>query len=190
MSNPVPLWGLHPIPSRKTRVGVALVGLGASIMPPSVGFVGKHELRIDEKGRVTMPARFKAVLREQYPQDQDQIVVRISWDKNLRVEPYSEYAKVADEYEKGNDRDPLARRRKNVINALATIEKIDAGGRIRLSPDLRALAKLDKDVTLVGDNRAFEIWDRQKWQAAQEAALREMEEQNALADMPVRQEEP
>lgn len=159
-------------------------------MPPLVGFVGKHHLKIDDKGRVTMPARFKVALRENYPQDQDQVVVRISWDRNLRVEPYSEYAKVADQYEQGNDRDALARRRKNVINALAEIEKIDAGGRIRLSPDLRALAKLDREVTLVGDNRAFEIWDRQKWQTAQEAALRDMEEQNGLAEMPVRREEP
>jgi MraZ protein len=159
-------------------------------MPPSVGFLGKHYLRIDDKGRVTMPARFKAVLRDQYPQDQDQVVVRLSWDGNLRVEPYSEYAKVADQYEQGNDRDPRARRRKNVINALAESEKIDAGGRIRLSPDLRSLAKLDREVTLLGDNRAFEIWDRVRWQAAQEAALRDMEEQNALAEMPVRQEEP
>eukprot|EP00825_Cyclidium_porcatum_P021162 TRINITY_DN23697_c0_g1_i2.p2 TRINITY_DN23697_c0_g1~~TRINITY_DN23697_c0_g1_i2.p2 ORF type:complete len:159 (-),score=14.36 TRINITY_DN23697_c0_g1_i2:61-537(-) len=131
-------------------------------MPPSVGFVGTHDLRIDDKGRVTMPARFKAVLREQYPQDQDQVAVRISWDRNLRVEAVSEYAKVAEKYEEGNDRDARARRRKNIINGLAQLEKIDTGGRIRLSPDLRALAKLDREVTLVGDNRAFEIWDREK----------------------------
>lgn len=142
-------------------------------MPPSTGFIGKHELKIDAKGRITMPARFKTVLREKYPDDKDCVVVRLSLDLNLMVEPASEYAKVADEYEQYDDLDEDTRKLKATITGLAAEEKIDAGGRIRLSADLRQIVGLNKEVTLIGHNRAFEIWDSARWQENQAATLRE-----------------
>lgn len=142
-------------------------------MAPFVGFIGKHDLRIDDKGRVTMPSRFKAILREHFPNDGDQVVVRLWLDQNLTVEPLSEYAKVAERYAAYDDLDEGARRLKEMVTGLATIEKIDAGGRIRLPADLRELAGLDREVTLVGGGRSFTIWDRETWKATESATLRD-----------------
>jgi MraZ protein len=141
---------------------------------PTVGFIGKHDLRIDDKGRVTMPARFKSVLKEQYADDDMQVVVSVSLDLNLRVLPLSQYAKMTEEYEQFSDLDEEARRLKEFLTGLATIEKIDAGGRIRLSGDLREIASLDKDVALIGRNNSFEIWDRNRWTTTQSATLRDL----------------
>lgn len=143
-------------------------------MAPSVGFIGKHELRIDDKGRLTMPARFKSVLRECYPGDDDQVVVRVSLDMNLTVEPLTEYEKVSEKYEEYDDLDEEARRLKEVITGLATIEKIDSGGRIRIAADLRAIAGLDREVTLVGRKHSFTIWDREAWNTTEAATLRDL----------------
>ncbi|MBN1866423.1 hypothetical protein JW916_03930 [Candidatus Sumerlaeota bacterium] len=141
---------------------------------PTVGFIGKHDLRIDDKGRVTMPARFKSVLKEQYASDDMQVVVSVSLDLNLRVLPLSQYANLAEEYEKYSDLDEEARRLKEFLTGLATIEKIDAGGRIRLSGDLREIAGLDRDATLIGRNHSFEIWSRNRWNETQSTTLRDL----------------
>lgn len=45
--------------------------------------------------------------------------------------------------------------------------EIDSGSRVLLSPELRAWAGLDKEVTLMGLGSRLEIWDRQR-QAANE----------------------
>jgi MraZ protein len=139
-----------------------------------VGFIGKHDLRIDGKGRVTMPSRFKKTLREQYPDDCDTVVVRLTLDLNLTVEPVPEYARVAEKFENYDGLDEETRRLQEIITGLATVEKIDAGGRIRLSLDLRTIAGLLHEVTLVGRNRSFDIWDRARWQATQDVTLRDL----------------
>jgi MraZ protein len=142
-------------------------------MPPTVGFIGKHDLRIDDKGRLCMPARFKNVLKEQYADDEMQVVVMLSLDLNLSVLPLSEYAKVAEEYERYSDLDEEARRLKELITGLATIEKADSGGRIRVSSDLREIVGLDRDVTCIGRMNHFDIWKRERWADNQSDLLRD-----------------
>jgi MraZ protein len=142
----------------------------------AIGFIGKHEVRIDDKGRVTMPARFKNVLAEQYPADAMQVVVAVSLDRNLRVFPLSEYTKMTAEYERYSDLDRDARRLKEFVTGLATVEKVDAGGRIRLSADLRQIAGLLREVACVGGNGYFDIWDRERWNANQAQTLRDLEQ--------------
>jgi MraZ protein len=143
-------------------------------MAPFDGFIGKHELRIDDKGRLTMPARFKAVLRENYADDGNQVVVRLSLDMNLIVEPLTEYEKVSEKFEEYDDLDEDVRRLKEVITGQAAREKIDAGGRIRLGADLRDIAGLDREVTLVGGKRSFTIWNRETWKATEAATLHDL----------------
>ena len=63
---------------------------------------------------------------------------------------------------------------KEMITGLANIEKIDAGGRIRLGADLHEIAGLDREVTLIGRNRSFSVWDRESWASTQSATLRDL----------------
>ena len=122
---------------------------------------------------MTIPSRFKTVLAELYPDDDMQVVVALSLDKNLRVFPLSEYEKVVRQYEKYSDLDKNARRLKELVTGLATIEKVDAGGRIRLSADLRGIARLDREVACIGRTGYFDIWDRESWNRNQEELLGE-----------------
>ena len=91
-----------------------------------LGFIGKHELRIDDKGRLSIPARFKNVLAQNYAADDMRVVVMVSLDLNLRVLPVSVYEKVTEEYEGHSDLDKAARRLKEMVTTLATVEKVDA----------------------------------------------------------------
>lgn len=144
-------------------------------MPTAIGFIGKHDLRIDDKSRLTIPARFKSILAEQYPDDEMQVVMTVSLDKNLRVLPASQYAKETIRYEQYNDLDKESRQIKALFLGMSQSEKVDAGGRIRIDAGLREIAQLDRDVTIIGGNSCFEIWDREKWNANQAAILGDLE---------------
>jgi MraZ protein len=132
-------------------------------MPPLVGFFGQHDLKIDAKSRVTMPARFKSMLREQFPQDDEQVVVRLNMDQSLTVESVSRFAQVVEDFDQYDELDENTRRYKQLMTALATVEKIDAGGRIRLSGDLRRMAGIEHDVIVIGRSNSCEIWARERW---------------------------
>jgi MraZ protein len=140
-----------------------------------IGFIGKHELRVDDKGRLTIPSRFKAVLKEEYSKDEMQVVVSLSLDMNLTVQPISEFVKLAREFEQYSDLDKEARRLKEMLIGMATQEKVDGAGRIRLSADLRELAGIDREVTCVGGNRLFTVWDRERWAEVQSETLENLE---------------
>lgn len=144
-------------------------------MASLVGFIGKHDLRIDDKGRLTIPSRFKQVLKEKYPQDEMEVMVSISWDRNLQVQPISEYLKKAERVMSYNALDAASRRLQQMYTGMASQEKVDGSGRIRLAPDLREMTELDREVTCVGNLHSFEIWDRSKWQTTQEDTLRNRE---------------
>lgn len=155
-------------------------------MRPFIGFIGRHNLRVDEKGRVTIPSRFKSALAEFYEDEQDspeeatgeknrsmknQVFVRLSKDRNLLVQPLAEYAKELEEIKNLSDRKEKSRRQKDFVTALAEPEKIDTGGRIRLDPELRAMAGIDREVTLIGRSDSFEIWGRERWLKRLESTL-------------------
>ena len=140
-------------------------------MSSFVGFIGIHELLVDAKGRVSIPSRFKAALKEHYGDDGTQVIVRPSLDLNLVVEPPSEFAKMADDLERFDDLHEETRRLQEMLISRATLEKIDSAGRIRLSPHLRKLAGLRREVTCVGKRRSFEIWNRERWNASEAQTL-------------------
>lgn len=145
-----------------------------SKMVSSLGFLGRHELKIDDKGRLTIPARFKSVLQEQCAGDDMEVVVNISLDLNLTVRSTAEFAKVLEEYGRYNDLDEETRRLQEVVIGSATQEKVDSAGRIRLDAGLRKTAGLKRAVTLVGMDRSFVVWDRERCDAVQADSLRNL----------------
>jgi MraZ protein len=42
--------------------------------------------------------------------------------------------------------------------------ELDGQGRVRIPPELAALADLDKEITLVGVRDHLELWNRERWQ--------------------------
>jgi MraZ protein len=141
-------------------------------VPPALGFIGKYELKIDDKGRLTIPARFKQVLQEKYPDDEMQVVVSLSLDQNLLIQPVSVYNAMVSKYMALSDLDEATRRMKELFTGFAAEEKVDGSGRIRLDSGLRDIAGARKEVTCVGNMDAFSIWDREKWDQTQAATLK------------------
>jgi MraZ protein len=148
---------------------------GYGFMSSLEGFIGTHSLRLDDKNRLTIPARFKVILQENFPSDGMQVVMSAALDPCLIVQPSSGYRKMMEKYLHYSDLDEAARRLQELMTGLASAEKVDGSGRIRLTPDLRQYAGIDRDVTCVGRLDFFQIWDRAAWEKRQAETLRDRE---------------
>ena len=69
--------------------------------------------------------------------------------------------------------DKAAQKIRRILIGHATECELDGQGRLLLPPPLRAMAKLDKQITLVGQGKKFEIWDETTWAARRETWMAE-----------------
>ena len=122
-------------------------------------FAGSHQLTVDEKGRLAVPARFRAPLAEQW---QSQLVITMGHEPCLEIYPAAEFARIASDIDNMENRDH-AELLKRAFVGRAVDTEIDKQGRIGLPPILRRLARLDSAVVLVGQINRFELWSEEKW---------------------------
>lgn len=122
-------------------------------------FRGQSEHRLDAKGRLRVPSKYREVLQEHYT---DALIVT-KRDLCLAAYPPEIWEQVE---EKASDfsqvsNDSLAFLRMQISHAEEC--EFDNKGRILIPPELRAEVKLDTEVVLVGTLKAFEIWDKGAW---------------------------
>ena len=116
-------------------------------------FRGASNLSLDAKGRIVLPARYRERLAEICD---SQLVVTIDTDEScLLIYPLNEWEVVE---EKINALPGLNKRVKLIKRKLvgyATDIEVNDSGRLLLSAPLRAYAKLDKKVVLIGQGNKF-----------------------------------
>jgi transcriptional regulator MraZ len=119
-------------------------------------FYGTHEHTIDEKNRLTLPAKFRDGLGG------DVVLVR-GIDKTVDVYPRKNWEASV---ERITDLDSLtreAREMKRFVFSGATVVEVDKQGRVLVPPDLADHAGLGRDVAVVGVHDHIEIWGRPEW---------------------------
>lgn len=125
-------------------------------------FVGTFGVRLDEKGRIALPAKFRDVLA-------DGVVVTPGQEHCLFVFTREEFQRRAQRAAE----QPLGERsRRNSLRLLAAAahdDTLDRQGRVTLPAHLRAFAGLDRDVTVNGAFNRIELWDSARWAAFAEA---------------------
>lgn len=120
-------------------------------------FLGTHSPRMDDKGRLALPARFRSDL-------EGGLVICKGQDRCLYGFPVAEFARVTDALRAAPVTDRRVRDYGRVLFASASHETPDAQGRITVPPPLREYAGLAKDCTVIGANTRIEIWDASAWQ--------------------------
>jgi MraZ protein len=135
-------------------------------------FVGSYTLRLDEKGRLALPVRF----REQVA---DGMVIKKGQERciyGLTMGRVAEQSRAAASMAPADTAEARMRARMS-FGSMVEVEP-DKTGRITIPADLRQYAHLDRDVVVVGVDTRFEIWDQATWDAyveEQEAAFAAME---------------
>jgi MraZ protein len=85
----------------------------------------------------------------------------------LSVYPMQRWEERSAELAEGKSSDELRDFERRIFPSAGEVE-LDAQGRMIIPARLRAYAKLNSEVTVVGVRDHFEIWDRALWRAYQE----------------------
>jgi MraZ protein len=124
-------------------------------------FLGTYTPKLDDKGRLTLPAKFREALA-------GGLMVTKSQDHSLAVYPRAEFEKLAERASAASRSNPEARAFLRYLAAATDEQHPDAQGRITLTADHRQYADLSKDCVVIGSIEYLEIWDAQAWQAYQQ----------------------
>ena len=132
----------------------------------TVDLNGTFRFKIDAKGRVSLPSKFRKVL----PED---LVVAVSLTSDYLMvfdsqESFNEWVDgvIADKYgefRRSNRQHIMA---KSFLKGAASDVQIDSAGRILLPADLREKVGITRDVAIVGNTGYFEVWDDERRSAA------------------------
>jgi len=122
-------------------------------------FRGRFYHVMDDKGRITIPPRYREILTER----QDRHLIVTNLDGYLIAFPQSEWEGIEQRLSQLSILQKEFRSFQRFFVSGASECPLDRQGRILLPPSLREYAKLDKDVVLAGAVRCFEIWDRRSW---------------------------
>ncbi|NBX04654.1 MAG: transcriptional regulator MraZ [Betaproteobacteria bacterium] len=128
-------------------------------------FQGASSLSLDNKGRLSVPTRHRDVLAAvasgqltitRHPHGCLMVFPRPAWEQfRQRIVEL-----------------PMAAQWwKRILLGNAMDVEIDGTGRVLVSPELRAAAKLDKETVLLGMGNHFELWDKATYEAQEAQAM-------------------
>lgn len=117
--------------------------------------MGEYHQKIDDKGRLTIPAKIRYELG-------DNFVVTRGLDGCLFVYKKETWEKIINHYQEL----PNVKEARNFMRFFlsgATFQDFDKQGRINLSTPLVKYAGLSKDTIVIGVGDRLEIWSEDKW---------------------------
>ncbi len=135
------------------------------------GFIGYYLHNLDEKGRVSIPAKFKKTIDEgtSNESDRNKVVLTIEKDKCITVIPIQQWGEMIKKFIEGKDWEGSEQDRKNTRKKAANAAEvnIDKSGRIIIPQNLKKHAGIIKSVVFSGVIDRFEIWDRKEYEEYQ-----------------------
>ena len=136
-------------------------------------FFGTYTPKLDEKGRLFLPAKFRDELAEG-------LVVTRGQERCLYVWSMEEFSKLTERMREVPVTNKAGRDYMRMLFAGASNETPDKQGRVTVPPMLRDYASLSKDCIVIGAMNRVEIWDATSWQTysdQQEQAFADLSEE-------------
>ena len=119
-------------------------------------FLGTHSPRLDEKGRLFLPAKYRDELALG-------LVITKGQERCLYVFPLPEFGRITEALRAAPVTAKAVRDYSRVFFASASDEMPDKQGRVTIPAALRDYAGLQRDCVVIGANTRLEIWDAQSW---------------------------
>jgi len=123
-------------------------------------FRGRYEHTIDQKGRTSLPARYREVLASI---GEKRIVLTSSLDPCLVAYTMPEWLTFEEKISKLSQFDRAVQKLRRIYVSGAVECEVDDSGRVLVPSTLRDHAKLAKDVLWAGAGRYAELWDKKTW---------------------------
>ena len=118
---------------------------------------------MDDKQRVAIPKR----LRDVFQSDDGPLALYVApgTDGSLALYTEDSFSSLAARLSASPPTGEDVRAFSRLFYSQAQRVELDRQGRVRIPPELAALAALDKEITLVGVRDHLELWNRERWQA-------------------------
>ena len=121
-------------------------------------FLGTHSPRLDEKGRLFLPAKYREDLA-------DGVVITKGQERCLYVFPSAEFERITEALRTAPVTAKAVRDYSRVFFASASDDVPDKQGRVTIPQALRDYAGLQRDCVVIGANTRLEIWAGAAWEA-------------------------
>jgi MraZ protein len=120
-------------------------------------FTGTHSPRLDEKGRLFLPAKYREELA-------GGVMITRGQERCLYVFPREQFTRLTEKLRNAPLTDKRARDYGRVLLSGAFDQLPDRQGRISVPGSLRTYAGLQRDCAVIGADTRLEIWDAQAWE--------------------------
>ena len=120
-------------------------------------FLGTHQPRLDDKGRLFLPAKFRDQLEEG-------LMVTRGQERCLTVYALDQFHTLTAKLREASLTNKSTRSYVRMLSSGAFDQVPDKQGRIGIAPLLREYASLHKDVVVIGALDRIEIWDPTNWE--------------------------
>jgi MraZ protein len=129
------------------------------------GFIGEYDHTLDQKGRVSVPSKFKKYIEEitTDPDAKAEIILLKGDNKCIIGFPAQDWERMILEHRQGTTLKNIAEGSDLMdISRRAAEASIDKSGRIVIPPALKEFAGIKKAVTFIGVIDRFQIWDKEE----------------------------
>ena len=136
-------------------------------------FVGTYTPKLDDKGRLFLPAKFRDQLEEG-------LMVTRGQERCLTVYSLTQFDSITARLHEASLTNKTTRSYVRMLSSGAFDQTPDKQGRISIAPLLRSYAALQKDVVVIGALDRLEIWDPANWEtyvAAEEEQFSDLSEE-------------
>jgi MraZ protein len=142
-------------------------------------FRGNHPTRVDEKGRLKLPAEFKRLVDEQYG---TQFYITSKDGRSAEIYPLPEWQKIEEKLAGIPSLNPAKKKFLNRVNYYGQMSEMDGQGRVLLPQILRETAKLAGDVVVFGVQTYLEVANHDEFKQSMDGDPLTAEDQQSLAN--------
>ncbi len=121
-------------------------------------FFGEFEYKIDEKGRVPIPPRFRKELSAG-------VVLTPGIERCITAYSLPTWKKIAQSFTSDSISHAKQRRLNRALFATTFAIILDGQGRIALPAPLKEHAGLEEEAVIIGANTYLEIWSKDEWES-------------------------
>ena len=136
-------------------------------------FYGEYEHTIDEKGRLIVPSKLRAPMKDNFI---DRFFVTRGFEKCLFVFAEQEWKNIEDKFRQLPLTKSVARSLARNFYSAAFESECDKQGRILIPKRLLDYAGLEKDVIIIGVSKRIEVWNTEEWTKYSEKSLENYEQ--------------
>lgn len=123
-------------------------------------FAGRYEYTIDDKSRISIPAKFRETLSAKY----DMRLILTNLDGCIVAYPSQEWINIQENISRREQLNKEARTFLRYFYSGVSECSIDRLGRILIPQSLKTDALIKKNVVIIGMNKKIEIWAQERWE--------------------------